>query len=671
MPLTPPPQRATANIAQGALRGFVGERGELNFRGIPYAKPPTGQLRWQPPLPHPGWGGEVLDATAWGNTCLNLCRGCEWSTVENTGSSSEDCLYLNVVAPARARGTGPFPVAVYLHAGQFEFGASSDRESDFPFFAEDVILVSPNSRLGVFGFLASDDLATLRPHGWADGHYGLLDQQLAMRWVQQNIGAFGGDARRVTIWGESSGGTSVAAHLVLPSSWGLFHRAILQSPGLTQVKSREDAQLNYRYVLSALLARGSAGCRRAAGFTEFAGVTLLATSNRSALSRSADWTVGYAEALCDARPECFGFDRAPNADGSTTTTLHSSAEVRDVRDRSPAGSPLLPSTHLKAAQVGEAGVACVLGANGTVLGQLTLENVRGDSFETDAWAPVLPGAVPSIVERIARGASAPGVDVLIGSNLDEGTEFMELTPPIGCDASAADFGTWADAFYGHTLGHAVARAYREPMRPWPLCRPHARAGAATAPSQPGAQWYTSAQRAAGDSAFTCRVRSAAASWSSRQQRVFRYFFTQQPQGSLNMGDVLAMGAFHGAEVPFVFGDAFELSGEGERALSAAMGCYWRRFIHSGDPNLDPHAFGPCARGASPPAWPPFNGTSDAEELTLVLDTARIAPTRALKRELCRLFSQEGEKASALTVAAPARPDRAVPPTQSARPLHAA
>ena len=124
---------------------------------------------------------------------------------------SEDCLYLNVVAPPPR--PKPYPVMVYIHAGEFHFGSGADRESDVPHFATDVILVSFNYRLGVFGFAGADDLRDRTPFG-GTGNYGVHDQRAVLRWVRSSIGAFGGDASNVLVWGESSGGTSVALHLV-------------------------------------------------------------------------------------------------------------------------------------------------------------------------------------------------------------------------------------------------------------------------------------------------------------------------------------------------------------------------------------------------------------------------------------------------------------------------
>jgi hypothetical protein len=187
-PSPPPPPPTYVTTPSGRLRGFLdpAHEGLRAFRGIPYAKPPVGDLRWRPPRPFGTWEG-TRDATQFGHTCIQQV-GFAWETVEGVPTSSEDCLYLNVVAPAAAASAGvedrAYPVVVYLHAGQFQYGAGSDCESDWP-FADDIVYVTPNSRLGPFGFLGSDELRARAANG-ETGSYGLSDQRLALQWVREN-----------------------------------------------------------------------------------------------------------------------------------------------------------------------------------------------------------------------------------------------------------------------------------------------------------------------------------------------------------------------------------------------------------------------------------------------------------------------------------------------------
>ncbi|CAK0857900.1 unnamed protein product, partial [Prorocentrum cordatum] len=190
------------------------------FRGVPYGAPPTGQRRWQPPAPAECWpAGRALDAAADGPSCYQGGEG---------GRESEDCLYLNVFAPPQSlsgRRAAALPVLVFIHGGCNTVGSvSSYGPIENIVAGGELILVAMNYRLNVFGFLALAELSAADPRG-ASGNYAILDQQLALRWVRDNIHAFGGDAGRVTVAGQSSGGTNVLALLASVGSRGLFHRA--------------------------------------------------------------------------------------------------------------------------------------------------------------------------------------------------------------------------------------------------------------------------------------------------------------------------------------------------------------------------------------------------------------------------------------------------------------
>jgi para-nitrobenzyl esterase len=205
-------------IAGGPVRGSTVGRGYA-FRGLPYAVPPTGRLRWRPPQPPASWKG-VRDATDFAPSCLQRPN-----LFAPPGPQSEDCLYLNVSTPT-LRSNADRPVLVWIHGGGFtEDGALNYDGTKLA--ANGVVVVTINYRLGVLGFLAHPALAS-RPGGPA-GNYGLMDQQAALRWVKHNISAFGGDSRNVTIAGQSAGGVSVLAHLISAGSRGLFDRAIVES----------------------------------------------------------------------------------------------------------------------------------------------------------------------------------------------------------------------------------------------------------------------------------------------------------------------------------------------------------------------------------------------------------------------------------------------------------
>ncbi|WP_189571373.1 carboxylesterase/lipase family protein [Marinobacter zhanjiangensis] len=215
------PTRATQ---QGEVEGV--EQGDmLAFKGIPYAKPPVGELRYAAPEPAEAWETR-LKATEFGGSCLQ--PQAEDSTFGAAGST-EDCLYLNVYQPEEANGDNA--VMVWIHGGAFETG-SGNAYDPAGLIDEGVVVVTINYRLGVLGFLSHPDLAAEDPNGYS-GSWGLLDQQLALQWVHDNIENFGGNPDNVTIFGESAGGASVMSLVVSPTATELFDKAIVQSGAYT------------------------------------------------------------------------------------------------------------------------------------------------------------------------------------------------------------------------------------------------------------------------------------------------------------------------------------------------------------------------------------------------------------------------------------------------------
>lgn len=202
-------------LPEGWLRG-TRAAGLDRYLGIPYAAPPIGALRWQAPEPAAPWAG-VRSAESLPPRCAQI-----------GGDGVEDCLYLNVFRPTRARRPGRLPVLVYIHGGSLRVGSAFDNDPSRIAESTDTVVVMINYRLGQFGFLAHVALTAESEEG-ASGEYGLLDQQLALRWVHERIGAFGGDPGNVTIAGGSAGGWSVCAHLVSEDVAGLFSGAVIQS----------------------------------------------------------------------------------------------------------------------------------------------------------------------------------------------------------------------------------------------------------------------------------------------------------------------------------------------------------------------------------------------------------------------------------------------------------
>lgn len=223
----------------GRLQGST-QDGINEFRGIPYAAPPVGALRWRPPQPAANWAG-VRDATAFGPICPQPVRPGAPPTPQ-----SEDCLSLNIYAPAGAK-TGSLPVMMWIHGGGFRAGAGSQPGYDGSSFArQGVVLVTINyriDRLGRFGHPA----LTQAQSGEGLANYGLMDQIAALAWIRDNIAAFGGNPREVTIFGQSAGGVSVNYLMGAPAARGLFQRAISQSGGVAVDADRHLREASGRF----------------------------------------------------------------------------------------------------------------------------------------------------------------------------------------------------------------------------------------------------------------------------------------------------------------------------------------------------------------------------------------------------------------------------------------
>jgi para-nitrobenzyl esterase len=225
----------TVTTTGGAVCGFV-VNGVNEWLGIPYAAPPVGPLRWKAPQPAATWTG-TRTSTAYGNICTQAAAA---KSGPNTGS--EDCLYVNVWAPPGAKN---LPVMAHIHGGGF-FKGSGNGDNTLLVNTGNVVVVSMNYRLNIFGFMVN------RNFGPNPGNYGLADQQAALRWVQENVAAFGGDPDNVTIFGESAGGSSVCHQITSPMAAGLFQKGISTSgeyntlfgiPGGTRPGGGEDLEL--------------------------------------------------------------------------------------------------------------------------------------------------------------------------------------------------------------------------------------------------------------------------------------------------------------------------------------------------------------------------------------------------------------------------------------------
>jgi para-nitrobenzyl esterase len=468
----------------GPVRGIAAD-GVRRFLGIPYAAPPVGALRWRAPQPVAPWT-DVRDATQPGNGCVQKIP------IVNLAIGSEDCLFVNVVAPnPPPTGTGIgasklAPVMVWIHGGGFTTGDgrqyTGSTEGGVIAGTAAAVVVSLNYRLGQFGFLAHRALSSEDAAHPGSGDYGLEDQIAALRWVQRNIAAFGGDPHNVTIFGESAGGWSVCIHLVSPEATGLFQHAIVESGLCVQP-------------LNELGAAEQQGER-------------------------------FADALgCSGAPDVLACMRAKSAD--------------DVR------AALPPDPNF--------------------------------AFTPGVWGnyfPVVDGRIlPQQVAALLAQGSVQRVPLLIGSNGDEGTLFVALSHDnLGMPLMPDQYRDRLLHLVNGNAAAADAIEARYPLANYPT---------------PGAALAA----AFGDGFLACPT-IASAELAAPLMPTYLYQFTY-PDAGFSLPLPVALGAFHSAEVQFVFGvPASRPFTADEEELSHQMLRYWTRFAASGDPN-----------GGSAASWP--------------------------------------------------------------------
>ncbi len=320
----------------GLLRGIEGA-GVRAFLGVPYARPPVGDLRWRGPRPVQPWPG-TRDATRLGSDCVQaLGRKAILGGGGGLVVGSEDCLFVNVYGPAaepeRAR-----PVMVYLHGGAFTIGSGANYDPSRLAAEQDRVVVTVNFRLGALGWLAHPGFMAEGEDGDRNlgGNWGLKDQQAALRWVQRNIAAFGGDPGDVTLFAESSGAWSACYLMASPGSEGLFHRVILQSGPCLEPQSlnaAEDQAVAGPPFADSLgcMQIGQVACLRQTPAWRIA----RAPSLRSGINGPGSWGPVHTDATVPVRPpEAFAsgdFVRVPVIVGSNTDEGRLFAvEVRDM-----------------------------------------------------------------------------------------------------------------------------------------------------------------------------------------------------------------------------------------------------------------------------------------------------------------------------------------------------
>jgi len=314
----------------GLVRGTAWQGSGAQFLGIPYAEPPLGPLRWRAPVPKKPWAG-IRDAAEFGGACPQPDMGWNHREVE---TSREDCLYLNVIAPVWPAKTA-LPVMFWLHGGANKGGSGSgDLYNAGKLPDHGVVLVTINYRLGILGFFAHPALAEESPHG-ASGNYALMDQILALHWVQDNIAKFGGDPNNVTVFGQSAGSMDAGMLMTSPRARGLFQKAILESgvplaPPPTPLGAAEKSGEDFAALFAA-----PAGQSRIASLRQVPALDLIAKSANSEWGRAPVGPDIDGYVLSESPAEVFKAGReAPIAVilGTTTREFTSSEPADQLRE---------------------------------------------------------------------------------------------------------------------------------------------------------------------------------------------------------------------------------------------------------------------------------------------------------------------------------------------------
>ncbi len=486
----------------GPVRGVPLADGGAKFVGIPFAAPTTGAKRWRAPEPPARWT-EPLDASVLKKACpqVDPFRG-------GPVDFDEDCLHLNLWTPSLAKDARA-PVMVFIHGGGFLFGSADFETYDGTALAKaGVVLVAINYRLGALGFLAHPALTAEEGAHQSSGNYGLMDQQLALRWVRDNIARFGGDPDRVTLFGESAGAISTGLQMVAPGADGLFHRAIFQSgTGLITRLPLHDP-----------------------GTPE--------------------------EDSAEERGQRFAREL-----GCTGPDVPACLRAKPVADLLKAGETNIDLT-----------------------GKLRV-----------AFGPTVDGhVVPAQPRELYSEAKYLKVPVMVGTNLDEGSLFTikaKIDSPERYEeivrARSPEHAQTILALYPVKENGSPRGAYNHVLR---------------------------------DVLFLCPARQLARNLVEHGQKVYAYQFTHAPKNLFTWWN--GLGAFHAAELPFVFGATrglLRIDTAQERALSSAMIGYWTRFAATGNPN-----------GGGAPQWPEYTRQAEPH---LVLDL-RIAQSAQLDKAHC-------------------------------------
>lgn len=492
---------ALITTPQGSVQGVTTDSPHIyNFKGLPFAAAPVGDLRWAAPAPAPSWT-ETRTADSFGNRCMQpegveggffnrLIEGHGLSAAKNflikqavksqaPSPMSEDCLYLNV-RTGNLNGETQQPVMVWIHGGGHQFGSS-----DFDYYQanglveKDVVLVTINYRLGVFGYMAHPALSAADPNG-VSGNYGTLDQIAALRWVRDNIAAYGGDPDNVTIFGESAGAWSVTEMMASPLAQGLFHRAILQSGASTYHMGQMDGD-------------------------------------------GVGWPNGYS--MGEKVAKSLGLNDPRAADLRAVPASEIMAKLPEKAD--------------------------------------------------EAFHHVRDGYVfPKNVGQAFRDGDISAVPLLAGYNADEGTLFFptDPQPSVWEEDMPREGEALVATLEKHYPGQGETLAALYDLK---------------------TDFTAGGTQMMGDEIFGVNVRLSARANAAEGAPSYLYFFSRIPPSESQ-----TLGAFHAAEIPFVFDSSEPILGltDEDKALTEMMVSAWTNFARSGNPN-----------GEGLPEWPEHQG----------------------------------------------------------------
>jgi para-nitrobenzyl esterase len=542
------------------------------FLGIRYGQAPVGTLRWKAPqAPNPGQGSIV--AGTFGNTCP-----------QGRATDSEDCLFLNVYAPSTAHSRSKLPVFIWIHGGALTNGAGSDYDPSVMVAENNIIVVTINYRLKSLGFLAASVLAATKADAFQNvgdaGNYGLMDQQFAMAWVQQNIEAFGGDPKAVTIGGESAGGLSVSAHLASTNSFrhltgrDLFGGAIIESGGYMY---HDVPSLATYQTLSNTFAQKDCG-----------GTVTLACLQ------------GLTTAQLFANESLFGgFGIAPNFGTKILPldlhTAFSTGQFNQV--------PVLQGTNANEGRLFETDffpsqVTAPSGTSSTIF-------AAGGPASFDLQVPNVLCATPQFTGTPATCSYLQEIQFFLTTLVTATPSTTGPTNPFTEAVVAA--ATTAESEYPIRNFHNFVPQTSSPM---PGLLNNFGGGNA---DEALAQIFT-------DFVFACNGFDSNSDLSKRVP-VFAYEFndpnapsTAGVPGPGSNGSGFTTASEHASELPYIFNLGADFS-PAQATLAADMKTYWANFVKTGDPNIGGFATFVSLRGAQLPFWLNFNGSQKIQSLT--------------------------------------------------------